>query len=59
VTKKRIGYTIAELAELSGVGRTLLFVAIKSGLLKAKKWGRRTIILVDDAEEFFKNLPDA
>ena len=56
---KRLGYTIAEFAELSGLGRTKIFEAIRDKKLRAKKFGRRTIILEEDANEFLNSLPDA
>ncbi len=56
--KKRLGYTISEVVEISGFGRTAIYDAIKDKRLRAKKWGRRTIVLAEDLEEFLKGLPD-
>jgi predicted site-specific integrase-resolvase len=57
---KRLGYTIAEFSEISGLGRTTIFLEIKAGRLKAKRLrSRKTIILHDDAVEYLKNLPDS
>jgi hypothetical protein len=44
---------------LTGIGLTSLREAISSGGLKAKKHGRRTIILPDDLRVWLKTLPDA
>jgi hypothetical protein len=41
-------YTIEEATRIATCGRTLLYAAIKSGSLKARKMGRRTIILDAD-----------
>lgn len=55
---RKLVYTIEEFADLTGLGRTAIFDAIKSGRLPAKKWGRRTVILAEDAMAFLSNLPD-
>jgi len=44
---------------LTGIGLTSIREAISSGDLKAKKHGRRTIILPDDLRVWLKMLPDA
>jgi excisionase family DNA binding protein len=40
-----------------GVGRTTIYQEIKSGRLRAKKCGKRTIIGEDDAEDWLRRLP--
>jgi len=40
-----------------GVGKTLAYELLDAGKLKAKKCGRRTLILPASAEEWFRNLP--
>ena len=47
-----------EAAAKSGIGRTRIFSAIKDGHLKARKFGRRTIILADDLRAFLESLPE-
>ena len=39
------------------IGRTSTYRQIKSGLLKVRKVGRRTLIGADDAEEWLNRLP--
>jgi len=57
---RRLGYTIAEFSEISGLGRTTTFLKIKEGRFKAKKLrARKTIIRHEDGVEYLKNLPDA
>jgi excisionase family DNA binding protein len=52
-----LAYTIAEACEVSGVGRTTIYKAIKTGKLIARKSGRRTIILADDLAAWLRSLP--
>lgn len=44
-------------AEATGTTRTAIFGAIKAGDLKARKCGRRTLILQDDLRNWLANLP--
>jgi Helix-turn-helix domain len=39
------------------IGRTRAYEEIHAGRLKARKAGRRTIITLDDAEEWLSRLP--
>jgi excisionase family DNA binding protein len=49
--------SIALFCERYGVGRTTAYQEIKSGRLRGRKIGRRTIITEDDAEEWLRQLP--
>jgi excisionase family DNA binding protein len=40
-----------------GLGRTKIYEEIKSGRLRARKCGKRTIISEDDAEDWLRRLP--
>lgn len=51
--------SIAEFCRAYSIGRTLVFDLIRSGALKARKAGTRTIILADDAETWSQALPSA
>lgn len=53
----QISLTIQEACVESGIGRTSLYAAINEGLLPAKKFGRKTIILRQDLEAFLASLP--
>lgn len=48
--------TIEEAQTATGIGRTKIYEAINSGALKARKFGKRTLILKSDLEEFLRNL---
>ncbi len=52
----QISMTIEEACSAIGLGRTKLYEAINSGALKAKKYGKRTIILKCDIEAFLSQL---
>lgn len=54
---KRLGYSINEYAAANDMGRDKIYDAIRSGKLKAVKWGRRTIIPAGEAERFIAELP--
>ncbi|TPK85312.1 helix-turn-helix domain-containing protein [Mesorhizobium sp. B2-4-17] len=53
----KIGYSPEEAAAAAGLGRTLIFHAMRDGKLKARKLGRRTVITADDLKTFLDNLP--
>jgi hypothetical protein len=50
-------YRIAEVCKLTGLGRTSVYAAIKSGELVARKWNRCTIVLQQDLTDFLTKLP--
>jgi excisionase family DNA binding protein len=52
-----IAHSIQEATQLAGCGRTTLHHALKSGSLRGRKLGRRTIILADDLRDWLKSLP--
>ena len=52
----QLSYSISEACAMTGIGRTRLYEAIKQGLLPAKKYGKRTILLKDDLECFLNSL---
>ena len=52
----RIALTIKEACLATGFGRTKIYEAIGTGLLPAKKWGKRTFVLKSDLEAFLNGL---
>ena len=49
--------TMPEAVQFSGMSRTALYNALKSGDLAARKAGRRTLIAFDDLRAYLANLP--
>lgn len=54
---QREGLSIGEACSVAGIGRTKIYEAISDGTLKARKFGKRTIILRGDLQEFLNALP--
>jgi excisionase family DNA binding protein len=50
-------YRISDVCKLTGLGRTSVYAAIKSGELTARRWRRRTVVLAADLQAFLNNLP--
>ncbi len=50
--------SIEDTMSATGIGRTKIYELINAGELKAKKIGKRTIVLKVDLEEFLSNLQD-
>jgi excisionase family DNA binding protein len=52
----QLSLSIDEVSKATGIGRTKVYEAINRGLLPAKKYGKRTVILKNDLESFLLNL---
>jgi excisionase family DNA binding protein len=50
-------FRIPEVCELTGLGRTSVYAAIKSGALIARRYGRCTLVLAEDLNAFLRSLP--
>jgi hypothetical protein len=48
---------IRDVCRVTGLGRTTVYEAIKSGALIARRYGRCTIVLAEDLVVFLRNLP--
>ncbi|MBT3990522.1 MAG: helix-turn-helix domain-containing protein [Rhodospirillaceae bacterium] len=57
LTTQPLAYRISDACKIAGVGRSLLYQAIRDGSLQAKKYGRRTLILHGDLESWLSTLP--
>ena len=56
---QKLALSVAEFAQLSGLGRSFLYEQIKSGRLPVRKAGRRTLILRDEGQAWLARLPVA
>jgi excisionase family DNA binding protein len=59
IQMQREGLSVAEACAVAGIGRTKLYQAISDGNLKARKCGKRTLVLRDDLRDFLAELPSA
>jgi len=53
----KLAFTLKEAAHASGLSRSVLYLAIGRGALRAKKCGARTVILDADLRRFLRSLP--
>jgi hypothetical protein len=53
-----LAYTIPEFVAAARVCKSKIYTEIAAGRLKAKKAGRRTVILRSEAERYLAALPD-
>jgi excisionase family DNA binding protein len=53
-----LAYSVEGAAAAARLGRTKIFEAIKAGRLRARKDGRRTVILKEDLTAFLRALPE-
>jgi len=53
----KFGMTIEQAVEISGIGRSKIFAAMREGKLPARKSGRRNIILYVDLIKYLESLP--
>ena len=54
---RKLAYSIAELCDMAGVGRSFLYEEVKAGHLVVTKAGRRSSVLHDDAVAWLTTLP--
>ncbi|MGH1571921.1 excisionase family DNA-binding protein [Methylobacterium sp. P31] len=52
-----LGLSVQQAAKSAGVGRTTIYEELARGRLRAKKLGRRTLILADDLKRWLEALP--
>lgn len=52
----QFSFSVKETSQATGIGLTKLYQLINSGALKARKIGKRTIILKEDLEIFLSSL---
>jgi len=54
----RLAYRVEDFAFAAGIGRTTVYAEIAAGRLKARKVGKRTLILDEDGRAFLSSLPE-
>ena len=52
-----LALSIEATCKASGLGRTTIYAAIKSGHLVARRYRRRTVVLSEDLRRFLIDLP--
>jgi hypothetical protein len=50
-------FSIRDFCRWAGIGRTAAYAEIKAGRLRARKFGRRTVIPVFEAQRWLNSLP--
>lgn len=56
---EKVAFTLDEACESTGIGKTRLYEALKTGALKSRKYGKRQLILRGDLDSFLLGLPVA
>ena len=56
-TMEQLALTVGEACVAARVGKTVLYQAIASGALVARKRGRRTLVLPADLRDWIARLP--
>jgi predicted DNA-binding transcriptional regulator AlpA len=54
-TEKR-ALNVEQFCKRYGIGKSTLYVQIRKGRLRLRKIGKRSVIAIEDAEIWFKNL---
>ena len=54
-----LAVSIEEAARRAGVGRTTIYEAVNDGKLVIRKSGRRSLVLVDELQNWLSSLPRA
>jgi excisionase family DNA binding protein len=56
-TSSTVAYTVAQTMMRLNLGRDSIYKAIRDGRLRARKFGKRTVITGADIERFLESLP--
>ena len=57
-TQTKLSYSVEELAEATSLSKAYLRNEIRDGKLKAKRVGRRVLILIKDIDAYFSQAGD-
>jgi excisionase family DNA binding protein len=55
--QKKTIYSIVDVTDLTGLGRSFIYEAIKAGNLSIRKAGRRTLIFEADLNSWLASMP--
>jgi excisionase family DNA binding protein len=55
---EQYGTTVAAVSQYTGLSKPTIYAEIKRGALRAKKVGKRTVILNEWVDEWLNGLPD-
>jgi excisionase family DNA binding protein len=58
-TTQPLAYSVAEATRAIGIGRSLFYLELAAGRVKAKRLGRRVLIEATELERYLASLPDA
>ena len=53
----KISFSIPEFSQATSIGRSKIYEEIKAGKLIARKIGKRSLITLDDGQEYLASLP--
>lgn len=54
---KPVAYSVSDILRMVGISRTTFYQLVKSGGIKVRKVGKRSIILSEDLEAWLQHLP--
>ncbi|OCC05079.1 hypothetical protein BA190_09190 [Labrys sp. WJW] len=56
---QKLAYTVKEACEATTLKMSALYYLLREGKLRARKIGRRTVVLADDLKAYLDSLPAA
>lgn len=56
---EKLAFTVAEVAEMLGVGVSTLYRWQSLGMIEFRKAGKRTLILKTEVDRFLRDMPEA
>lgn len=54
---KPIAYSVSDVLKMIGISRTTLYQLVKTGKIRVRKVGTRSVILSKDLEDWLQSLP--
>ncbi len=59
LSKERGAFSVDEFCRWASIGRSLFYQEVKSGRIKLRKIGRKSVVIMPDAMSWLKDLPVA